>query len=153
MGTIKRGPPRLLVQGAGSGNLPCSPGSALEVLNHELNWQHHLADLRGVADQSGLYLGGAKPLPDHHRHSFWLAEHQTGVCSACPLRQRSGGVANSPLLLIFNVIWLLLFGWPLVLNHLFWAVILAVTVVGIPFAKQHLKLVILSLLPFGRDLR
>jgi uncharacterized membrane protein YccF (DUF307 family) len=32
-------------------------------------------------------------------------------------------------------------------------VILAVTVVGIPFAKQHLKLVILSLLPFGRDLR
>jgi uncharacterized membrane protein YccF (DUF307 family) len=61
--------------------------------------------------------------------------------------------ANSPLLLIFNVIWLLLFGWPLVLNHLFWAVILAITIVGIPFAKQHMKLIILSLLPFGRDLR
>lgn len=57
--------------------------------------------------------------------------------------------ANSPLLLIFNVIWLLLFGWPLVLNHLFWAVILAITIVGIPFAKQHMKLIILSLLPFG----
>ncbi|MEN9261027.1 MAG: YccF domain-containing protein [Thermostichus sp. HHBFW_bins_43] len=61
--------------------------------------------------------------------------------------------ANSPLLMIFNVIWLLLFGWPLVLNHLFWALILAVTIVGIPFAKQHMKLIILSLLPFGRTLR
>lgn len=50
--------------------------------------------------------------------------------------------ANSPLLLIFNVIWLLLFGWPLVLNHLFWAVILAITIVGIPFAKQHMKLIV-----------
>ena len=31
-------------------------------------------------------------------------------------------------------------------------ILLAVTVVGLPFAKQHLKLMWVSLLPFGRHL-
>ncbi|MEO1171317.1 MAG: YccF domain-containing protein [Myxococcota bacterium] len=61
--------------------------------------------------------------------------------------------ANSPLRLVFNVIWLLLFGWELALNHLFWALIFAITIVGLPFAFQHLKLVPLALIPFGRELR
>lgn len=60
---------------------------------------------------------------------------------------------NSPLALIFNILWLVLFGWPIALAHLASAVILAVTIIGIPFAFQHLKLIPLSLLPFGRDLR
>jgi len=61
--------------------------------------------------------------------------------------------ANSTLVQILNLIWLVIFGWPLALNHLFWAVILGITIVGIPFARQHLKLITLSLFPFGRDLR
>lgn len=61
--------------------------------------------------------------------------------------------ANSPLAIIFNILWLLLFGWPIALAHLASAAILAVTIIGIPFAFQHLKLIPLSLLPFGRDLR
>ena len=61
--------------------------------------------------------------------------------------------ANSPLRLLFNVIWIFLFGWEIVVAHLISALILAVTIIGIPFAKQHIKLVPLALLPFGRDLR
>ncbi|MCL4858060.1 MAG: YccF domain-containing protein [Caldilineaceae bacterium] len=61
--------------------------------------------------------------------------------------------ANSPLRLVFNVIWIVLFGWEIVVAHLVFALILAVTIIGIPFAKQHIKLVPLALLPFGRDLR
>jgi uncharacterized membrane protein YccF (DUF307 family) len=60
--------------------------------------------------------------------------------------------ANSPLWLVLNVVWLLTFGWIIALHHLIWAVILAVTVVGLPFALQHIKLIPLALLPFGRDL-
>ncbi|MEL6545316.1 MAG: YccF domain-containing protein [Myxococcota bacterium] len=60
--------------------------------------------------------------------------------------------ANSPLRLVFNVIWLLLFGWELALNHAFWALLLAITVVGLPFALQHLKLIPLALFPFGREM-
>jgi uncharacterized membrane protein YccF (DUF307 family) len=60
--------------------------------------------------------------------------------------------ANSPLRLVLNVIWLVGFGWMIALHHLIWAVLLALTVVGLPFALQHLKLIPLALLPFGRDL-
>ena len=61
--------------------------------------------------------------------------------------------ADSTLVNILNLVWVIIFGWPLALNHLFWALILGITIIGIPFARQHLKLITLSLFPFGRDLR
>jgi len=61
--------------------------------------------------------------------------------------------ANSALRIIFNLLWLVLFGWELAIAHFIWACILAATIVGLPFAKQHVKLIPLSLLPFGRTLR
>ena len=60
--------------------------------------------------------------------------------------------ANSVLRVVFNVLWIILFGWEIALCHLLWSVIFAITVIGIPFAVQHLKLVHLALFPFGRDL-
>ena len=51
--------------------------------------------------------------------------------------------------LIGNVLWLLLLGWELCLAHLSMALLCAITVIGIPFAVQHLKLARLSLVPFG----
>ncbi len=59
--------------------------------------------------------------------------------------------ANSTLAMIFNIIWLIVFGWGIALNHLLWGLIMAITIVGLPFAKQHFKLMILALLPFGRE--
>ena len=61
--------------------------------------------------------------------------------------------ANSPLRLIFNVLWLILFGWEIAVAHAASALFCAITIIGIPFAMQHLKLIPLALLPFGRDLR
>ncbi len=55
--------------------------------------------------------------------------------------------------MVLNVIWLLLFGWEIAIGHLVSAAILAITIVGIPFAKQHLKLIPLALFPIGRELR
>ncbi|MBP7960691.1 MAG: YccF domain-containing protein [Caldilineaceae bacterium] len=60
--------------------------------------------------------------------------------------------ANSPLRVIFNLIWLIFFGWEIALAHLIHAVILAITIVGIPFAKQHIKLIPVALFPLGRRL-
>ncbi len=51
--------------------------------------------------------------------------------------------------LVANIIWIVLLGWELCLLHLSSALACAITVVGIPFALQHLKLAKLSLLPFG----
>lgn len=58
---------------------------------------------------------------------------------------------RSSLGLIANIIWILFFGWELALVNLISALIFAVTIIGIPFAKQSLKLAYLSLMPFGKD--
>jgi uncharacterized membrane protein YccF (DUF307 family) len=51
---------------------------------------------------------------------------------------------------LLNILWLLLAGWWLALHHLALALALAVTIIGIPFAWQHLKLAVLSLTPVGK---
>jgi uncharacterized membrane protein YccF (DUF307 family) len=51
---------------------------------------------------------------------------------------------------IGNVLWLLICGFWLSLGWLFWALLLAITVVGLPFARQCVKLAHFSLWPFGR---
>ena len=48
-----------------------------------------------------------------------------------------------------NVIWFIFAGWWLALAHLVLAVLLAVTIIGLPFAWAHLKLAGLSLAPVG----
>jgi uncharacterized membrane protein YccF (DUF307 family) len=54
---------------------------------------------------------------------------------------------------VFNVIWFVLAGVWICLTHLVLAVGLAVTLIGIPFAIQHVKLAVLALWPFGREQR
>jgi len=61
--------------------------------------------------------------------------------------------ANGCLKLVFDVLWIVFFGWEIALIHLVHAAILAITIVGIPFAVQHIKLVPVSLFPLGRELR
>lgn len=50
-----------------------------------------------------------------------------------------------------NVIWFIVAGWWLALHHIAIAFAQAVTIIGIPFAWQHVKLAIISLAPVGRD--
>ena len=52
--------------------------------------------------------------------------------------------------LLLNIVWLVFAGWWLALHHVILAVGLAVTIIGIPFAWQHLKLAIISLAPVGK---
>jgi uncharacterized membrane protein YccF (DUF307 family) len=51
-----------------------------------------------------------------------------------------------------NVIWVLLPGLELAITHLVLAALLGITLVGIPFALQHVKLIPLALMPFGRTI-
>lgn len=50
---------------------------------------------------------------------------------------------------IMNVIWIILPGLELAIIHLFLAIFFAITIIGLPFAAQHLKLTRLAILPFG----
>ncbi|WP_421931321.1 YccF domain-containing protein [Phenylobacterium sp.] len=51
---------------------------------------------------------------------------------------------------LMNVVWFILGGWYLALSHLMLAVAQAVTIIGIPFAVQNVKLAIISLAPVGK---
>jgi uncharacterized membrane protein YccF (DUF307 family) len=59
-------------------------------------------------------------------------------------------VGTGVLGLLGNVIWLVLAGWWLALAHLITALLLALTIIGIPFAWAHLKLAGLALWPIGK---
>jgi uncharacterized membrane protein YccF (DUF307 family) len=85
---------------------------------------------------------------------FGIQAMKLGVAMFFPFGKevRTSPDADSPLRIVLNVIWLILFGWEIALNHLFWAIVLGITVIGIPFAMQHVKMIPLSLLPFGRSL-
>lgn len=66
-------------------------------------------------------------------------EHLWAACLVSPAMKTLG-----------NILWFVLAGVWLALGWLFWAVVLAITIVGIPFARQCVKLAELSLWPFGR---
>lgn len=51
--------------------------------------------------------------------------------------------------LILNILWLIFSGLPLALGHLVSGLLLTITIIGIPFAKQSFKLARLALMPFG----
>ena len=86
---------------------------------------------------------------------FGLQAIKIGFATMAPFGKENVVIDNSSstLRLIFNVIWLIIFGWGIATAHLISAGILALTVIGIPFAYQHLKLIPLALFPFGRELR
>ncbi len=52
----------------------------------------------------------------------------------------------------FNIIWMLTGGILISLTHLFFGALLGITIVGIPFAKQHFKLMRLAFTPFGKNI-
>jgi uncharacterized membrane protein YccF (DUF307 family) len=61
-------------------------------------------------------------------------------------------IGTGPLGILGNVLWLVLAGWWLALAHVVTAILLAIIVVGIPFAWAHLKLAGLALWPIGKTI-
>ena len=56
------------------------------------------------------------------------------------------------LAVFMNILWILLGGIWIALTHVIFAVLCAITIIGLPFAKQHIKLAALALTPFGRTI-
>lgn len=54
---------------------------------------------------------------------------------------------------IMNIIWILIGGLWISLTHFVFGLLLAVTIIGIPFALQHFKLGMLAFTPFGTEIR
>ena len=50
---------------------------------------------------------------------------------------------------IFNILWFIFFGAFIALSHLCLALLFCLTIIGIPFGIQHLKLAKVAIWPFG----
>lgn len=85
---------------------------------------------------------------------FGIQSFKLGLLALWPFGTKvlpSTGLPGGCLLTLFNLIWLLLFGFWIALTHLLFGVLLFLTILGIPFAKQHFKLAGLALWPFGKN--
>jgi uncharacterized membrane protein YccF (DUF307 family) len=53
---------------------------------------------------------------------------------------------------LMNLIWFFIGGIWIFLTHVIFGILLGITIIGIPWAKQHFKLAGLALTPFGREI-
>jgi uncharacterized membrane protein YccF (DUF307 family) len=80
--------------------------------------------------------------------AFKLAGYALWPFGRMVVQRLDRGVALST---IGNVVWLVLAGWWLTLAHVFTALLLAITIIGIPLAIANLKMAGLALWPYGRS--
>lgn len=85
---------------------------------------------------------------------FGLQQIKLGIAILAPFGKKvvEGPGADGCINIVLNILWIILFGWEIAVAHLVLALILGITIIGLPFARQHIKLIPLSLLPFGRKL-
>ena len=78
--------------------------------------------------------------------SFWPFGYE-----AVSRRELTGRMdfGTGPLGLVGNVIWYLVAGWWLAIGHLTSALACFITIIGIPFGIQHIKLALIALAPVG----
>lgn len=63
---------------------------------------------------------------------------------------RQGDIGTGALGFIGNIIWFVVAGFWLSIIHLIHAVFCFVTIIGIPFGIQHIKLALIALAPIGK---
>jgi uncharacterized membrane protein YccF (DUF307 family) len=78
--------------------------------------------------------------------AFKLAGFMLWPFGRTVVRRPEAGAAS----VVGNLLWVVLVGWELAIGHLVTAFALAITIIGIPLALANLKLIPISLLPFGR---
>lgn len=85
---------------------------------------------------------------------FGLQTLKLGMLALWPFGSRvtDNGNSGGCLCLVMNVIWIFIGGFWICLTHLFFGLLLCITIIGIPFGRQHFKMAALVLSPFGKNI-
>jgi uncharacterized membrane protein YccF (DUF307 family) len=85
---------------------------------------------------------------------FGLQTMKLGLLALWPFgyTTRLSGSGSGCLYVFMNVLWLFTGGIWICLSHFAFGLLLTITIVGIPFGRQHFKLASLALNPFGREI-
>ncbi|TFD97506.1 YccF domain-containing protein [Dysgonomonas capnocytophagoides] len=84
---------------------------------------------------------------------FGLQTLKLGILAIWPFGSRVVTTENSSgcLNIIMNVIWIIFGGFWIALSHIVLGVLLCITIIGIPFGRQHFKFIKLAFFPFGKQ--
>ena len=82
-----------------------------------------------------------------------IAAARVGVYALWPFGKTvvetpNAGVAS----LLGNVVWVILAGWWIALEHLISGIALCITIIGIPFGIANFKLIPVALMPLGKQI-
>ena len=83
---------------------------------------------------------------------FGLQSFKLGILALWPFGQKIEYMDNAPgcLSTVMNIIWFFIGGIWIALTHLLFGILLGITIIGIPWARQHFKMMSLAFTPFGR---
>ena len=83
---------------------------------------------------------------------FGLQTLKLGVFALWPFGSHNvrTEMAGGCLSTLMNLIWVIFFGIWIALTHIAFGLLLFITIIGIPWGKQHFKLAGIALTPFGR---
>lgn len=68
-------------------------------------------------------------------------------------RVTDSGNSGGCLSIIMNLFWLFIGGIWICMTHLIFGLLLCITIIGIPFGRQHFKMAALALTPFGKNIQ
>jgi len=80
--------------------------------------------------------------------SFRMASYALWPFGRAVVAQPEAGAGS----VVLNILWVVLAGWWLAVGHVTTAIAQAVTIVGIPLAIANLKMIPVSLVPFGKEI-
>lgn len=85
---------------------------------------------------------------------FGIQTMKIGILCLLPFGSEVKSIphSNGCLSFFMNILWILIGGIWICLTHLFFGILLCITIVGIPFGMQHFKLAGLALTPFGKEI-
>jgi len=85
---------------------------------------------------------------------FGIQTIKLGILALWPFGQEIVTASNAPSFLttIMNILWFIIGGFWIFLTHVFFGILLYITILGIPWGNQHFKLAKLALTPFGRNI-
>lgn len=108
----------------------------------------------GLFSALAYFLGGAVLCLTIIGIPFGLQCFKLGAFMLWPFGRQvvSATTSTGCLSLALNILWILCGGLWLAIGHIVFGLILFITIIGIPFARQHFKMVEVSLMPFGKEI-
>lgn len=85
---------------------------------------------------------------------FGIQSVKLGILALWPFgtEVRDTQSSGSCLSLALNIVWIIIGGFWIWLTHIFFGILLCITIIGMPFGKQHFKMAGLALMPFGKEI-